>query len=150
MWAAFAVGSTVGALSLVRLQSRFQPWWIVVCALPVFGALMLTWPLAATLPVALVLIAVAALADGPALAATFAARQQLVPSSLHGQVFTTAAGLKVGSFAAGAALGGPIATGLGSADAIVIAATMQLVAAAVGLALMRMPVRRGAAAQAGG
>jgi predicted MFS family arabinose efflux permease len=142
MWAAFAVGSTIGALGLMRLQSRFPPWRIVVGALPVFGALMLTWPLAGSLPVALVLIAVAGLADGPALAATFATRQQLVPSSLHGQVFTTAAGLKVGAFATGAALGGPIATGLGSADAIAIAATAQIAAAAVGLALMRMPARR--------
>jgi predicted MFS family arabinose efflux permease len=145
MWAAFAVGSTIGALGLVRLQGRFPPWRIVVGALPVFGALMLTWPLAESLPVVLVLIAFAALADGPALAATFATRQQLVPSSLHGQVFTTAAGLKVGSFSLGAALGGPIATGLGSADAIAIAATAQFAAAAVGLVLMRQPARRAAA-----
>ncbi|HEY1277267.1 MAG TPA: MFS transporter [Thermoleophilaceae bacterium] len=146
MWAAFAVGSTVGALALVRLQDRIPPWRIVVTALPVFGALMLTWPLAGSLAVMLCLIALAALADGPALAATFATRQQLVPSSLHGQVFTTAAGFKVGSFAAGAALGGPIASGLGSADAIVIAAMAQFAAAAVGVTLMKLPARRAAAA----
>ena len=70
----------------------------------------------------LVLIALAASVDGPALAAQFAVRQQVVPPSLYGQVFTTAAGLKVGSFAMGAALAGPVATGLGSADAIVCAA----------------------------
>ena len=42
--------------------------------------------------------------------------------ALYGQVFTTAAGLKVGAFALGAGLGGPVATGLGSAEALVVAA----------------------------
>jgi len=47
----------------------------------------------------------------------------------------------VGSFAMGAALAGPVATGLGSADAIVCAALAQIAAACVGLALMRLPAR---------
>ena len=53
----------------------------------------------ATLAVALVLIALAGVADGPNLSATFATRQRWTPTDLHGQIFTTAAGLKVGSFA---------------------------------------------------
>ena len=106
MWAAFAAGSTIGALSLVRLQRRVPPARIVLAGYAVFGALMLTWPLAGSLPVLMLLIAAAGLADGPALAAQFAVRQQVVPPSLYGQVFTTAAGLKVGSFAMGAGAGG--------------------------------------------
>jgi predicted MFS family arabinose efflux permease len=137
MWAAFAVGSTLGALSLVRLQRRVPPERIVLAGYAVFGTLMLAWPLAGTLPALLVLIAAAALADGPALAAQFAVRQQVVPPSLYGQVFTTAAGLKVGSFAMGAALAGPVATGLGSAEAMVVAAVAQMTAAVVGVTLMR-------------
>ena len=129
MWAAFAVGSTLGALSLVRIQRRFPPERIVLAGYAIFGSLMLIWPLAGSLPVLLVLIALAALVDGPALAAQFAVRQQVVPPSLYGQVFTTAAGLKVGSFAMGAALAGPVATGLGSAEAMVVAACAQIVAA---------------------
>ena len=80
---------------------------------------MLTWPLAGVAArCSLVLVALAALVDGPALAAQFAVRQQYVPPSLYGQVFTTAVGLKVGSFALGAALrAGVVATGLGSAEA---------------------------------
>ena len=46
LWAAFAVGSTIGAVSLVRLQRIFAPWWIVIAGLPVFGALVLLWQLA--------------------------------------------------------------------------------------------------------
>ena len=126
MWAAFAVGSTFGALGLVRVQRRFPPERIVFAGYAVFGLLVLLWPLADTLPVFLALVALAALADGPALAAQFGTRQQHVPPSLYGQVFTTAVGLKVGSFALGAALAGAVATGLGSAEALVMAASLQL------------------------
>jgi predicted MFS family arabinose efflux permease len=141
MWAAFAVGSTLGALSLVRLQRRVAPERIVVGGYAVFGLLMLSWPLAGSLPVFLLLIALAALVDGPALAAQFAVRQQHVPPSLYGQVFTSAVGVKVGSFALGAALAGAVVTGLGSAEALLVAATLQLLGAVVGVALMRLPGR---------
>jgi predicted MFS family arabinose efflux permease len=141
MWAAFAVGSTLGALSLVRMQRRFPPERIVVGGYATFGLLMLTWPLAGSLPVFLALVALAALVDGPALASQFAVRQQHVPPSLYGQVFTSAVGLKVGSFALGAALAGAVVTGLGSAEALVVAATLQIVAAAVGVTLMTLPGR---------
>jgi MFS family permease len=151
MWAAFAIGSTLGALSLVRIQRRFPPERIVLTGYAVFGLLMLTWPLADALPVLLALIALAALVDGPALAAQFAVRQQYVPPSLYGQVFTTAVGLKVGAFAFGAALAGVVATGLGSAEALVVAATMQIFGAVVGITLTRLPGRpaRDAAAPPG-
>jgi predicted MFS family arabinose efflux permease len=151
MWAAFAVGSTLGALGLVRIQRRFPPERIVLTGYAVFGLLMLTWPLAHVLAVFLGLVALAALVDGPALAAQFAARQQHVPPSLYGQVFTTAVGLKVGSFSLGAALGGVVATGLGSAEAIVLAATLQMLGAVVGITLARLPGRpdRGEAARPG-
>jgi predicted MFS family arabinose efflux permease len=142
MWAAFAVGSTLGALSLVRIQRRFPPERIVLTGYAIFGLLMLSWPLAGSLAVFLALVSLAALVDGPALAAQFAVRQRYVPPSLYGQVFTTAVGLKVGSFALGAALAGAVVTGLGSAEALVMAATLQMVAAVVGVALMRLPGRR--------
>jgi len=141
MWAAFAVGSTLGALSLVRIQRRFPPEWIVVGGYATFGLLMLSWPLADSLPVFLLLVSLASLVDGPALASQFAVRQQYVPPSLYGQVFTSAVGVKVGSFALGAALAGAVVTGLGSAEALVVAATLQIVAAVVGVTLMRLPGR---------
>ncbi len=139
MWAAFAVGSTLGALSLVRMQRRFAPERIVFTGYLVFGLLVLTWPLAEALPLFLALVALAALADGPALAAQFAVRQHHVPPSLYGQVFTTAVGLKVGSLALGAAVAGAVVTGLGSAEALVLAGTMQLLGALVGFILARLP-----------
>jgi sugar phosphate permease len=140
LWAAFAVGSTVGALALVRLQRRHPPHRIVVISLVAYGTLMLLWPLAETLPAALGLIALAALADGPGLAATFAVRQDWAPRDLQGQIFTTAAGVKVGAFALGAAVAGPLVTGIGSSGALLAAAGTSFAGAAVGAWLMRRPV----------
>jgi predicted MFS family arabinose efflux permease len=142
MWAAFAVGSTIGALALVRLQRRLPPERIVLAGYALFGLLMLTWQLADSVPVLLGLIALAAMVDGPALAAQFAVRQRYVPPSLYGQVFTTAVGLKVGCLALGAAASGALVTRLGSAEVLALAAVMQLTAAAIGVTLARLPGRR--------
>jgi predicted MFS family arabinose efflux permease len=137
LWAAFAFGSTVGALALVRFQRGRGAHWIVLVSMTVFAFLMLSWPLAESLPVALVLVAVASIADGPGFAATFAVRQDWAPRDLQGQIFTTAAGLKVGAFALGAAVAGPLVTGIGSSGAIIASAAASFVGAAVGWLLMR-------------
>src|SRR3954465_10936998 len=68
------------------------------------------------------------------------------PQELYGQVFTTAAGIKVGSLSFGAALAGPVVTGLGSGGAVLMAAGLQFAAAAAGLTLMRLPIRARAVA----
>src|SRR3954447_624951 len=137
LWAAFAFGSTVGALSLVRLQRRWPSERIVLFALGIFGLLMLTWPLAHTLPAAIALVAIAGIADGPGLAATFAVRQKAVPRDLQGQVFTTAVGFKVGAFALGSAMAGPIVASSGPRTALGVGACPQFTAGAAGLLAMR-------------
>jgi len=102
-----------------------------------FGVLTLSWPLAESLPVAVALVAIASVADGPGLAATFAVRQDWAPRDLQGQIFTTAAGLKVGAFALGAAVAGPLVTGIGSSGALIASAATSFVGAAAGWLLMR-------------
>ena len=107
---------------------------------------MLLWPIQSSLPLMLAVVALAGLADGPGLAATFATRQRYVPADLMGQVFTTAAGLKVGSFSLGSAAAGPVVLAAGSAGALLIAACVQFVAAGAGYLIMRRPSRAGARA----
>jgi MFS family permease len=135
LWAAFAFGSAVGAITLVRLHTRYPPHRVVIVALACVGCLMLTWPLAATLPAALLLIAVTGFVDGPNLAATFGARQRWTPPDLLGQIFTTAASLKVGAFSLGAAVAGPVVIALHARGALLLAAAMQFVAVAAAIAL---------------
>ena len=144
LWASFAFGSMVGALLLVRLQHRFRSESIVVVAIATFGGLMLLWPIQESLPLMLAVVALAGVADGPGLAATFATRQRFVPHELHAQVFTTAAGIKVGAFSAGSALAGPVVLAAGSAGALLIAAGVQFLAAGLGFVLMRVPAGRAA------
>jgi MFS family permease len=137
LWAAFALGSTVGALGLVRLQRRYRPHDIVLVSMLVFGVLTLPWVLADSLAVAVVVVAIGSIADGPGLAATFAVRQDWAPRDLQGQIFTTAAGLKVGAFALGAAVAGPLVTGIGSSGTIIASAMTSFAGAAVGWVVMR-------------
>jgi MFS family permease len=139
LWAAFALGSALGALSLVRLQRVLPPERIMLLALGGVGLVMLSWPLAESLPVALALIFVGGFVDGPGLAATFTTRQRYTPERLHGQVMTTAVGLKIGLLALGAGIAGPLLQVLDSGEVIVIAACVQFVAVAVGLVAMRSP-----------
>jgi MFS family permease len=137
LWAAFAVGSTVGALALVRWQRRIAPHRVVMLSLAGFGLLMLSWPLATSVPAAVVLVAVASVADGPALSATFAVRQDWAPRDLQGQIFTTAAGLKIGLFAAGSALSGLLVSTVGSDGTLLVAAGAQFVGALSSVLVMR-------------
>jgi MFS family permease len=135
LWAAFAFGSAIGAMTLLRVHTRWAPQRVVIFAVFGVGCLMLLWPLAASLPAALVLIALAGIVDGPNLSATFGARQQWTPPELLGQIFTTAASLKVGAFSLGAALAGPVVVTFEARGALLVAAGMQFVAAAAGIAL---------------
>jgi predicted MFS family arabinose efflux permease len=139
LWAAFAAGSTFGAIALVRLQTIVRPHVLVFVAIASLGSLMLLWPLAQTLPVAMALILLAGLVDGPGFSAQFAVRQRHTPRELYGQVFTTAASLKVGSYAVGAAFAGPAVVALGARGTLVLAACIQFVAVAVGFTLARLP-----------
>lgn len=142
LWAAFAVGSMTGALTLVRLQGRFEPERLMLCSLAGFGALMLLQPLQTDFVLMLIVVAAGGFVEGPGLAATFATRQRHVPEALHGQVFTTAVGFKVGSLALGSAIGGPLVVGLGAEGVYWVAAGMQFAAVAVGGALLLTRDRR--------
>jgi MFS family permease len=137
LWAAFAAGSAVGAVGFSGLQRRFAPERIMVVGIGLLGLVMLTWPLAETLPVAMALIALGGLADGPALAATFSVRQRYTPPRLHGQVMTTAVGIKIGMLALGAGSAGILLESLDSGSVLLIAAMVQFVAVAVGWYVLR-------------
>ena len=106
-----------------------------------------TWVMASTLVIG-VSMAAAALApgwltlgavalggagEGPQLTALFAVRHRETPAQMRGQVYSTAASLKIAGLAAGAALAGPLA-GWSVTGCLLIAAGTELCAAAAYLA----------------
>ena len=74
-------------------------------------------------------VALGGAGEGPQLTALLAVRHRETPAHLRGQVYTTAASLKIAGLAAGAALAGPLA-GWSVTGCLLIAAGTQLVAAA--------------------
>ena len=74
-------------------------------------------------------VALGGAGEGPQLTALLAVRHRETPANLRGQVYTTAASLKIAGLAAGAALAGPLA-GWSVTGCLLIAAGTQLVAAA--------------------
>ena len=134
LWAALEAGAIAGALAAARPTAAWPPQRVVLAGLGLFGLVLAAWPLASSFPAALVLVALAGLAEGPAFAATFATRQRWSPPSLRGQIFTTAASLKLGAFAVGSALAGPVLYRADVAGTLVAVGTIQLLAVALGRA----------------
>jgi MFS family permease len=132
LWAALEAGAIAGALAASRPTAAWPPQRVVLAGLGLFGLAVTAWPLAPSFPAALVLVALAGLVEGPAFAATFATRQRWSPPALRGQIFTTAASLKLGAFAVGSALAGPALGRAGVGGILVAVGALQLLAVVLG------------------
>jgi MFS family permease len=140
IWAAFASGSLLGALGLARIQARHPQEWVLFVGMVVMGLGMLTWMFAASLPTALVLVALTAVIEGPAVAAVMSLRQQRTPMGLQAQVMGTLGSVQVGAFAIGSAIGGPLVVTFGPRTCIVAVGAAVVLAGAIG-AVVRAAIR---------
>jgi predicted MFS family arabinose efflux permease len=132
LFAALEAGAIAGALAAARPAASWPPQRVVLAGLGLFGLVVIAWPLAPSFGAALGLVAVAGMVEGPAFAATFATRQRWSPPALRGQIFTTAASLKLGMFAIGSALAGPALGVAGVGGILVAAGLVQLLGVALG------------------
>jgi MFS family permease len=125
---ATAAASLVANAVLARRPGRGQPDTRVFASTLVIGASMAA---AALAPGWLTVAAVAlgGAGEGPQLTALFAVRHRESPGHIRGQIFTTAASLKIAGMSAGAALAGPLADRSVTA-CLLIAAGFELCAAA--------------------
>src|ERR1700733_1104868 len=125
---AIAAASLVANSVLARWPPRGQPDGRVLASTVVIGVSMAA---TAAAPGWLTLAAVAlgGVGEGPQLTALFTVRHRESPEHMRGQIFTTAASLKIGGLAAGAALAGPLA-GRSVTACLLIAAGFELCAAA--------------------
>jgi MFS family permease len=132
LFAALEAGAIAGALAAARPAASWPPQRVVLAGLGLFGLVVIAWPLAQSFGAALGLVAVAGMVEGPAFAATFATRQRWSPPALRGQIFTTAASLKLGMFAIGSALAGTALGVAGVGGILVAAGVVQLLGVALG------------------
>ena len=133
---AIAAASLVVNSILARRPPRGQPDIRVLVSTLVIGvsmavAVLLTTGLTTGAPGWLTLAAVAlgGAGEGPQLTALFAVRHRESPEHMRGQIFTTAASLKIGGLAAGAVLAGSLA-GRSVTACLLAAAGFELCAAA--------------------
>src|SRR5689334_11440029 len=124
---ASAVASLTANAILARRPGRIRPDTWVFASTLVIGVSMAAAALAPGW-LTLAAVALAGAGEGPQLTALFAVRHRETPASLRGQVYTTAASLKIAGLAAGAALAGPLA-GWSVTGCLLIAAGTELCAA---------------------
>jgi predicted MFS family arabinose efflux permease len=103
MWAAVAAGSMVGGFALRARPARLAPRFLIGGYFLVMAASAAVWPLAGTAAVALTLIFITGVLDGPGLVGLISIRQRLAPAHLRAQIFSTANSLHSAVIAAGAA-----------------------------------------------
>jgi MFS family permease len=147
MWAAISAGSMIGGFAPGRGATGRTPRLLLGGCLLAMALSAGSWPLAASLPVALVLVFVTGMLDGPALVALISIRQRIAPAHLRAQIFTTAASLHAAVFAAGPAAAGLINRAFGTTATLLTFAA--LIAGAGVLALRtETDVAQGACADA--
>ncbi len=135
---AMAAASLGANALLARRRFRREPDIRVFVSTLILAASMAA---AAIAPGWLTLLAASAggAGDGPQLTALFAVRHRDSPAQMRGQVFSTAASLKIAGLAAGAALAGPL-LGWSLTGCLLVAAATELCAAAI--YLVTGPTRR--------
>jgi len=142
---AASAGALLGTTVSGRLIGALGPRAVMLAATAAGAPLLAALAVITSLTPGLVLAGLFGAATGPVLAATFTIRQREVPTGRYAQLATTAASLKTGAYAAGAALTGIAVATIGVRSALLCAACIQL-AAAVPAAL---PLPRPADTQTG-
>lgn len=133
MWAAVAAGSMLGGFAIrQRGSARSSAAFIGGCfvAMAAFGAL---WPLAGSLAVALALIFLTGVLDGPGLVGLISIRQRLAPPHLRAAVFTTATSMHSAEAAAGAAGAGLVHDAWGTNAALLCFPALVAVAGVIAM-----------------
>jgi predicted MFS family arabinose efflux permease len=114
MWAAVAAGSMFGGFALTGRPAAAQPRFLIGGYFLAMAASAVIWPLAGTVAVALAMIFLTGVLDGPGLVGLISIRQRLAPPQLRAQIFSTANSLHSAVFALGAAGAGLFQRALGT------------------------------------
>jgi MFS family permease len=141
LFSAFALGALAGSLAVASRTPRTGPLRLALAGIAGLGVAFAALAAAPTLLAALALAAVAGALEGPVLASTLAVRSACSPPHLQTQVVMTAASLKFGAFAVGAAVVGQLVAEEGVRAALLALAALQAAGVLLGL-LSRLQLRR--------
>jgi MFS family permease len=130
LWAGLSLGSVVSAFAFARFAARLSTITLMAGSSVAMACSAALWPLADNLAVALVLVTLTGVLEGPALAAFFTVRQRYTPPQLRGQVFSTVGSFTLAGVAIGSGVAGPLQAALGTTAVLLGFSAAQLVSAA--------------------
>jgi predicted MFS family arabinose efflux permease len=133
MWAAVAAGSMVGGFALAGRPAAAHPRFLIGGYFLAMALTAAVWPLAGSVAVALGLIFITGVLDGPGLVGLISIRQRLAPPQVRAQVFTTASSLHSAVTAVGAAGAGLIQRAFGTETTLFVWAGLIGLAGAIAL-----------------
>ncbi len=133
MWAAVAAGSMVGGFALAGRPAAAQPRFLIGGYFLAMALTAALWPLAGSVAVALGMIFITGVLDGPGLVGLISIRQRLAPPQVRAQVFTTASSLHSAVTAVGAAGAGLIQRAFGTETTLFVWAGLIGLAGAIAL-----------------
>jgi MFS family permease len=125
---ALSAGGLAGSLASGRMLAWRSAPAVLIGAMAACGVFLAALAAAPGFGPALGLAVLAGAADGPILAATLAVRQRTVPADRYAQTAATAASLKTGAYALGAAAAGLLAGALTARQLVLVVGIGQLLA----------------------
>jgi predicted MFS family arabinose efflux permease len=128
-----AITALFTSLLLARIGNRWYPDAVVVVGTIGVGASFLFLAFAPNWQLAVVAAGIFGIVDTPLITAIFQVRDRETTEAERAQVFTVAASIRTGTYAAGAAISGRLATAGGPVLVLVVAAIAQPIAVLLGL-----------------
>ena len=125
---ALSGGGLAGSLASERLLAGRTAPAVLIVAMAACGVFLAALAAAPGFGVALSVAVLAGAADGPSLAATLTVRQRTVPPDRYAQTAATAASLKTGAYALGAAAAGLLAGVLTARQLVLLVGIGQFIA----------------------
>jgi predicted MFS family arabinose efflux permease len=147
LFSGFAIGALLGSLAVAARAPRTGPLRLGLLGISGLVVVFAALAVAPSLPTALALVVLAGAFEGPVLSSTLTVREQHSPAAMRTQVVTTAASIKFGAYALGAAIGGHLVAAHGGRAGMWFVAGCQVLgvlagAGSLGMAALRHRVRR--------
>ncbi len=142
LFSGFAIGALIGSLAMAARSPRTGPLRLAMLGISGLVVVFAGLAVVPSLALALVLIVVAGVFEGPVLSSTLTVREQHSPSWMRTQVVTTAASIKFGAYALGAAVGGHVVASDGGRAGVWFVASLQVLGVAVGALALGGPALR--------